>query len=187
MTITHRVLVAAVASLTTASPVVAQPTEWRAPRWTQRGIEAQTVPLEALVLQDVQGLFGGQSLWVSADRTAYVQLVGRRAGEPALWERRYKTTLTAEEWAEAERLIRAHHLLTVKMPNRPGVPDEAHPVITIVTRAGATTRIGKWANDKHPDFDPVYSFLIGLCRPRGTLIREGPIDWKWTPPGFDKV
>jgi hypothetical protein len=134
----------------------------------------------------VQGLFGGQSIWATEDRVAYVQLVGHRAGGGALWASRYKATLTPEQWGEVERLVGTHHLLTAKMSTRPGVPDEALPVMTIVTRAGTTVTVAKWANDKHPDLDPVYSYLLGLCRATGELFHEGAYDWKWRRPRFEQ-
>ena len=143
------------------------------------------VRLKQFALQDVQGLFGGQSIWAAEDRTTYVQRVGHEQGKPGLRESRYKLTLTADQWAEVERLVGAHNLLNAKMGTRPGVMDEARPAITLVTRAGTTTTIAKWANDKHPDFDPVYEYLLRLCRADGALIREGEYDWKWRPPGFE--
>lgn len=143
------------------------------------------VPLKAFVLHDVQGLFGGHAVWAAEDQTAFVQVVGPPpAGQSGLWEKRYKTTLTADQWAEVERLVGAHHLAAVKVPERPGVPDEAHPVIMAVPTAGAAVKVRKWANDKHPDFDPVYSYLLRLCRAGGDLVREGAFEWEWRPAGF---
>ena len=155
------------------------------PRFVERAQPRTPVRLRQFVLQDVQGLFGGQSIWAAEDRTAYVQRVGHKQGERGLWETRYKLTLSPEQWAEVERLVGAHNLLNYKMRERPGVPDEARPMITLVTRAGTTTTAAKWANDKHPDFDPVYEYLLGLCRTDGQLLREGEYDWKWRPAGFE--
>jgi len=143
------------------------------------------VPLKSFVLHDVQGLGGGHAIWAAEDRTALVQVVGEPpAGQRGLWEKRYKIKLTAEQWAEVERLVGAHHLLTAKVPERSGVPDEAHSIIVVVTRSGATVKVRKWANDKHPDFDPVYAYLLGLCRSEAELVREGKFDWGWRPDGF---
>jgi hypothetical protein len=142
------------------------------------------VPLKSFVLHDVQGFFGGQSLWVCEDRTAFVQVVRvPPPGQSGLWEKRYKTTLTPEQWAEMERLVGAHQLLTARMPDRPGIPDESHPIIAFDTRAGETVRLGKWAGDKHPGFDPVYAYLLGLCKPTGELIHEGEFVGGWKPDG----
>jgi hypothetical protein len=145
------------------------------------------VPPKSFVLHDVQGLWGGYALWASEDRTAFVQVVDPPpAKHSELWEKRYKVKLTAEQWAEVERLVGAYHFLTLQVSERPGVPDEAHPIIVVVTKAGVTTKAQKWANDKHADFDPVYSYLLGLCRADGMLVREGSFEWEWRPEGFEQ-
>jgi hypothetical protein len=145
------------------------------------------VPLKSITLHDVQGLFGGHAIWAAQDRTAYVQVVGSPpVGRSGLWEKRYKTKLTVEQWAEIERLVGAHYLLSAKMQERSGVPDEAHPIILMVPRIEATVKVRKWANDKHPEFDPVYTYLLGLCQTDGELVREGVFDWEWRPEGFEQ-
>lgn len=145
------------------------------------------VSLRSFVLHDVQGFHGGHALWASDDRTAILQTVGdppkRGSG---LWEKRYKVELTDEQWAEVERLVGAHHFLTLKIPNRTAVPDEAHPIITVVTKAGVTATASKLASDKHPDFDPLLDYLLGLCRANGQVIHEGAFDWEWQPDGFER-
>jgi hypothetical protein len=67
---------------------------------------------------------------------------------------------------------------------QPVQPGQAYPAITLVTRAGTTVTLVNWANDKHPDFDPVYAYLLGLCRAKGELFHEGAYEWKWRPSGF---
>ena len=145
------------------------------------------VPLKSVVLRDVQGLFGGQNLWASADGTAFVQTVGHSQAVAGLAERRSRLKLTAAQWSEIERLVGAHGLLTLKTPQRSGVPDEAHPNISLVTRSGTKVEVGKWADDKVPDFDAVYQYLLQLtasASATGELLNEGLYDWKWHPDGF---
>lgn len=145
-------------------------------------------PLRSVVLHDVQGLRGGRALWAGEGGAAVVQVVGKPPpGQDALWERRYEVRLTADQWAEVGRLVEAHHFLTLKVPERRGIPDESHPVIAVVTKAGATARAMKWAGDEHPDFDPVYRYLLDLCRgaEAGKPVHEGKYDWEWRPEGFD--
>lgn len=145
------------------------------------------VPLRTFVLRDVQGLYGGHALWAAEDRTATVQVVGRPpAGQSGLWEKRYKIQLTAEQWAEAERLVGVHNFLSLKIPKRRAVPDEAHPIIAVITTGGETAKVLKWAKDRNPDFDPLYRYLLHLCRGDGELIHEGAFDWKWRPDGFEQ-
>jgi len=113
------------------------------------------VPLRSVVLHDVQGLWGGHALWAREDGAAVIQVVGPPPpGQSGLWEKRYNVKLTAAQWAEAERLVGAHHFLTLKTKERPGVPDEAHPTIAVVTKSGTPAKATKLANDKHSDFDP---------------------------------
>jgi hypothetical protein len=145
------------------------------------------VALKSFVLHDVQGLHGGQAIWAAEDGTAFIQSVEvPPAGQAGLWEKRYKAKVTPKQWAEVERLVGAHGLLSVKMPERPGIPDEAHPIIVLVTRTGTTVKVRKRGDDKHPDFDPVYAYLLGLCRAGGELVHEGAFDWDWRPEGFER-
>lgn len=105
------------------------------------------VPLAMLVLYDNQGMYGGQALWVAEDRTAFIQNVARPpAGKSGLWEKRYKTKITAGQWAEVERLVGAHHVLSLKMPDRLGVPDEAHPLIMAAMNEFIIDRTNALAN-----------------------------------------
>ncbi len=146
------------------------------------------VPLKSFVLYDVQGMTGDDALWVGEDRVAIVQVVGDGpAGQPGLWEKRYKAAISPEKWAEVERLVGAHHLLSVEPPSRPAGPDETHPLIQVVMKDGRTGRVHKWGGDKHADFDPVYDYLLGLCRTKGELVREGGFDWNWRPEGFEPL
>jgi len=145
------------------------------------------VPLKSFVLHNVQGFFGGHAIWVAEDKTAIVQIVSPApSGQSGLQEKRYKTKLTDAQWTEVERLVGAHHLLTTTVPDRAAVPDEGRPTIVLVTRAGPTTKVRKWANDKHPDFDPVYAYLLELCRAHGEPVREGAFHWEWRPDGFEQ-
>lgn len=145
------------------------------------------VRLKSFVLHDIQGLHGGHALWAGEDRTAIIQIVGPpSAGQSGLSEKRYRTKLTPEQWAEVERLVGAHHFLTLQVPERAGTPDEAHPSIAVITTAGTTAKARKWASDKHPDFDPVYRYLLDLCRAEGGLVRQGVFDWDWCPEGFER-
>jgi hypothetical protein len=145
------------------------------------------IPLKSFILHDVQGYHGGNALWAAEDRTAFVQVVEPPlAGQTGLWEKRYKTKLTQEHWAEVEKLIGAHHFLTLKIPERPGIPDEAHPIIALITKGGDTVKVRKLANDKHAEFDSVYDYLLGICRTKGELVREGAFDWDWKPEGFER-
>lgn len=127
--------------------------------------------LRAFGFHCIQGLWGGLALWAGEDRTSIIQVVA-----PGMREKRYRDRLSVEEWAEMERLAGAHHFLEFEYQERNGVPDEARPAILVVTSAGHSASASKWANDPHPDFDPIYAYLTSLCRETGDLVREGPFE-----------
>ena len=179
-----------------------------APQKTKPAKDNNPVPLKAFVLEDVWGLSGGQALWTTEDRTAIIQIVGRSPiGESGLWEKRYKKKLSNEQWAEVERLVWAHHFFTLKIP--PVVPEKAPPItdsrqlphglaamppsgaltprtvgIGVFAKDGTVASARKLVNDKHANFDPLYHYLLELCRVDGKPVREGKYDWQWRPDGF---
>lgn len=149
-----------------------------------RGTPGGPVPLKEVVLNDVHGLWGGEAVWVRSDRTAVVQVVDRKRKE-----KRYRRAVTAEQWAEIERLVGEHDVLGLKEgPFRTGVPDEAAHTIRLVTADGRRAKVFKWENDRRPRFDPLASVLFGIARaPEGReLVHEGPFDYDWHPEGFEK-
>jgi hypothetical protein len=148
------------------------------------GTPGPPVPLKEIVFSDLDGLYGGEQIWVSADGTAYTRVVSMKK------EKRYKRQITAERWAEIERLVGAHHVLGLQeRPFGTGVPHESMYSIRLVTKDGRKISTAKWARDKRPRFDPLMNTLLGTCRAREAheLIYEGENDYKWTPDGFEKL
>jgi hypothetical protein len=128
-------------------------------------------------------MWGGHALWAYEGKPTVVQVV-----EEGGWEQRFEVPLTAGQWAEAERLVGVHHFLTLTIPLRRGVAGEARPVVSVVTRAGPPAGVTqwKWAGDKHPGFDAVYEYLLGLCRAAAARqpLHEGRYESAWRPEGF---
>ncbi|HVS38202.1 MAG TPA: hypothetical protein VMS17_21765 [Gemmataceae bacterium] len=147
------------------------------------------MPLRSVVLLDIQGLFGGQDIWIAEDGAAFAQVVEPVRGKGA-WGfhvRRYRLHVPLNQITDLERLVATHDFLRLKNPTRPGVPDEASPMISLVTKAGDAFCVGKWANDKNSDFDPVYDLLLNLLKAEDKQLieeQQGPIDWSWHPDGF---
>jgi hypothetical protein len=141
--------------------------------------EADPLPIRSFILRDVQALYGGRVLWASEDRVAFVQTVA-----PGMRETRYRFSLTIDQWGEIERLVGKHHLFTLSIAGRPGVPDETLQTITVTRQSGESISVQKWASDKNSDFDAVYHGLLGMCRTDGEHLYEGPFDWDWRPDGF---
>ena len=117
-----------------------------------------SVRLRAFGFDDVHPLWGGQSLSAKDHLPAEVCVV-----DVTHVERRFRLTLTREEWASVERLVSESGLLTAEMPLRDGIPDEGRPSITLVLASGETVVFAKWANDRVPAFDVVLERLGALA------------------------
>ena len=142
--------------------------------------------LDQVVLLDVQGLWGGQDLWVSIDGKAICRFVKPpEKGESGLQETRYAFVLSEEQRATLRELITKRSFFSIQTKDRYGVPDEARP--NLFVKSGSKSHaVGKWANDKHKDFDPVYEFLLKIVEAgkKGKQIHRGQFDWNWKPDGF---
>lgn len=142
--------------------------------------------LDHVILLDVQGLWGGTDLWISADGKAVCRFVtAPEKGESGLQETRYAFVVSAEQRSSLLELINKHSFFSIRTKDRYGVPDEARP--SILVKSGANEHaVGKWANDKHQDFDPLYQFLLKIAEfgKKGNKIHRGPFDWDWRPESF---
>jgi hypothetical protein len=160
---------------------------WYRPLPRQAHHPGPPVPLRTIVLRDVQGYWGGQNVWLSADGMAVVQVVGSPPpGKSGLWEKRYRLQLDDQYMAALERLVGEHDFLNLKIPERRGKPDEAHPIIVVVTKDGRTAETMKMGSDKNADFDALYDVLLQGCQSCAGQQpeSEGPFDWEWHPEGF---
>jgi hypothetical protein len=141
--------------------------------------------LDQVILLDVQGLWGGTDLWISADGFAVCRFVLPEQGESGLEETRYAFVVSEVQCSSLLELINKHSFFTMRTKDRYGVPDEARP--NIFVKSGANEHaVGKWANDKHQDFDPIYQLLLKIAESgkKGTEIGRGAFDWNWKPDGF---
>lgn len=151
----------------------------------EAAVSGPPVPLNWVVMHDIQGLWGGEAIWVKEDRTAIIQVV-----ESGQKEKRYRARVRDAAWTELERLIGAHDFLHLQISPRRVEPDEAHPLVALVTKDGTRARVGKLGNDSHPRFDALYGHLREMCRATEgarELIHEGEYDWSWCPDGYDKL
>jgi hypothetical protein len=108
-------------------------------------------------LYDVQGLWGGRRIFVDGTQRVVVQRI-----QPGMFERRY-------EFAPGEDQIRNildqfvdNDFLTIRPGERPGIPDEARPRITLVNATGDKWAVEKWAGVKDERFDALYRALLRL-------------------------
>ncbi len=133
------------------------------------------VGLERVILRDVQGLWGGRDLWLNGDGRLIVNIVDPRKRDKAASQ--YGLQLPGTQLADTAKLVAEHSFFKIEIPNRPGVPDEARPTITVRLTDGTEKTVAKWSNDKHADFDAIYKHLLTLCElatKKGKLLFQGP-------------
>ena len=110
-----------------------------------------------LILDDVQALWGGRRLVVAGTGTAVLTTVARGGGPQT---RHF--SLGEQEVQRLFVLCVAVDFVTISMPERRGVPDEARPTITLMNGNGRRHSVAKWANDKDERFDSLYQALLQL-------------------------
>jgi len=148
--------------------------------------EPEIEQLDQVILLDVQGLWGGQDLWVSANGKAVCRFVAPPTGnQSGLQETRYSFVLSAQQQVSLLELVKKHNFSSIKTKDRHGVPDEARPSILISSGPG-THAVGKWANDEHKDFDPIYRLLLSIAESgrKAPETYRAIFDWDWKPDGF---
>lgn len=146
----------------------------------------EVTQLDRVVLLDVQGLWGGRDLWISGDGKAVCRFVGPPAeGQTGTQETRYTFTLPEKQLTQLLALVNKHRFFSIKIEDRSGVPDEARPSI-FITSGSMTHAVGKWFNDKHEDFDPIYQHLRSIADlgKKEKATHQDVFDWDWKPDGF---
>jgi hypothetical protein len=116
-------------------------------------VEQLNLREELIRLDDVQGLFGGQTLVLVNDGSLWVRKVSQGK------EKRYTLQMSDEELKALMAFILKSGIFEYREKERTGVPDEARPKIT-VTLEGQPMVAEKWANDKAPKFDKLYEKLL---------------------------
>ena len=92
--------------------------------------QPKVTQLNKVVLLDVQGLHGGQDLWISGDGKAVCRFVTPPTqGQYGTQETRYTFNLTPKQMANLLAAVNKHSFFTLKTKDRSGVPDEARPSI----------------------------------------------------------
>jgi len=143
-----------------------------------RALATISGPFDKVSLLDVQGLFGGRNVYVSADGVVIVQSVDR-----GMYERRFKGRLKPEQLLELSTALTRSGFFTLQIPDRLGVPDEARPTITVTLKSGASRSVARWANDKNAAFDVVYGLLKRFEKQHssGSPARTGRYNHDWRP------
>jgi hypothetical protein len=130
-----------------------------------------------IVLEDIQGLWGGTAIHLDAAGPCILRIVDRGK------ERRFEMKQTPDETKALRTTCIDADLLTVKIKERMGVPDEARPTIILTNAKGKTFSLAKWANDKVPRFDKVYNALLDLKKKTKDVdpVYEGNWQRDWKP------
>ncbi len=110
----------------------------------------------SIELYDVQGLWGGRRISIGGLGTAVVRLV-----DPDMRERRYEFA-TGDAFRRLLDLFIEIDFMTIKPPERAGIPDEARPSLTLVNAAGAKWTVSKWARINDERFDALYRAILSL-------------------------
>lgn len=114
-------------------------------------------PSAHIELADIQGLWGGRKITVHGPGQVIAQIVGR-----GMFERRYEFAIEQADWRHLLDIAVQNDFVTIQPADRPGLPDEAHPAITLTNAAGESRTVAKWAGVKDDRFDAVYVALVQL-------------------------
>lgn len=111
-----------------------------------------------LTLDDVQALFGGVRVWLPNWGEGYVTRV-TRGGQ----ENKFKVPVSRQDRDNLIHLCIEHDFLTIRPEERPGIPDEARPSITLTNYKRESHTVRKWASAADPRFDAVYDALLTIA------------------------
>lgn len=119
--------------------------------WSRTGIE----------LNDVQPLHGGVRVALPSYTTsqAFITQVA-----PGSQEKKHRLTLNWQEKNQLCRLFIDQDFLTIQPDERPGIPDEAYPSITLTNNQKESHTVAKWAGTANARFDALYDALAALAQ-----------------------
>lgn len=142
-----------------------------------------------IALADVQGLEGGQSVYVQSDGRGFVQAVGPDPTAPELGESRFELRVAPATMRALGELIASRNFFSWPSSTRPGMHDEAHPMITVVLASGGKHSAWRWERDRDANFQAFYAALQSLVSraSAGKPVYRGPWDRAWLPAGFQPV
>ncbi len=135
--------------------------------------------LDKVALRDVQALHGGTNVFILGNGACGIQIV--KSGEGGLQEKRYNIKLADKQMIQLADLLEKRFFM-IRIPDRPGLPDEANVEITARLIGGSDLSQAKWANEKNADFDAIYDWLLDIARNvKGEPSYAGKYDYKWRP------
>jgi hypothetical protein len=146
-------------------------------------VEISSATFDRILLQDVQGLWGGQNLYIASDGTVVAQIITPNRG---LQERRIEFSLPPAKISELIQILNEARFFSIQTEDRLGEPDEAHPTLIVKLKTGQRCMVQKWDGDKHVEFDSIYKWLLAVVdlSKQNKPVYEGPLDWTWKPDGY---
>ncbi|MGB1277282.1 MAG: hypothetical protein ACPG77_16175, partial [Nannocystaceae bacterium] len=83
----------------------------------------------------------------------------------------------------------AHDLTTVSIPLHNPVPDESCAVLMLERASMAPLVLSKWARQREPNFEAVYTHLLALAEhyPSTPSQQFEGYDADWRPQGFSPI
>lgn len=122
-------------------------------------------------LDDVQGLWGGRRIAVAGPGWAVVERV-----QPGMAAWRHEVALGPAAWMALLRVFVENDFATIAPAERPGIPDEARPRITLANAAREERTVSKWAGVADARFEAVYEALLQIERLAERLepVAQGP-------------
>jgi hypothetical protein len=114
----------------------------------------------SIELEDVQALHGGVKVYVPRWTAHQMFVTQVMAGGQ---ETKYRIPLGWQEKDELCRLFIEQDFLTIQLEERPGIPDEARPRITLTNSQRETHTVAKWAGVVDARFDMLYQTLKALA------------------------
>ncbi len=111
----------------------------------------------SIELHDVQGLWGGHIIRVTGARRVTVQII-----PTTRIERRAEFELDVADWQQLMQVLIENDFVTIQPLERPGLPDEGWPRLTLINAVGEQHVVSKWAGVVDQRFGVVYSALLRL-------------------------
>lgn len=140
-----------------------------------------------LALYDIQGLWGGQEVFVLTNGVVYARTAQPpKKKENGLQEKRYKIQLSTTELQSLKALLDQHQFLTLTNANRKAVPDESGAIISLRFATNQGHDVFQWEKDAQAGFKAIRLHLISIERraEKTKPIFQGQLVYEWTPIGF---
>jgi len=114
----------------------------------------------SIQLEDVQPLYGGVRVYLPRWTASQMFITQLRSGEQ---ETKYRIPLGWHEKETLCQLFIEQDFLAIQPEERSGIPDEAHPNITLTNSKGESHSVAKWSGVVDVHFDVLYQALLALA------------------------